>query len=79
MLQIKYITHLNIKYLKFRVKLGIILSFVVAHIPTSVIVLNPVWTVSLYDKLDGVYRRQRSIVLSFVHTLFESLSDPNVN
>jgi hypothetical protein len=50
-----------------------------AHIPTSFVVHNPVWTVSLYDKLDGVYERQHSSVLPFVHTLFESLSDPNVN
>jgi len=52
---------------------------VAAHIPASVVFLNPVWTVSLYDKLDDVYRRQRSGVLPFIHTLFESLSDPDVN
>lgn len=50
-----------------------------AHIPTSVVFLNPVWTVSLYDKLDVVYGRQHSSVLPSVHTLFERLSDPDVN
>jgi len=65
--------------LKFIVKLDIILSVVAAHIPTSVVFFNPVWTVALYDKLDGVYRRQHSSVLPFIHTLSEGLSDPDVN
>jgi hypothetical protein len=52
---------------------------VAAHIQTSVVVLNPVWTLSLYGKLNGVCRRQHISVLPFMHTLFESVSDPDVN
>jgi hypothetical protein len=34
----------------------------------STVVLDPNWTVSLYDKLYGVYRRQLSTQLPSVHT-----------
>jgi hypothetical protein len=72
-------THLYVKYLNSEILLDIIYLVLAVRIQTSVVFLNPVWTVFLSDKLDGVYRRQWSTLLSPAHTLYESLSDANVD